>query len=526
MTPLQNIKLCITITLLFTVFTSPAFSTEKPYIAILTLDVSGGIPASYAPAFTDRLRMEVFKTDAFQVMERNEMDEILKEIGFQMTGCSSNECVIQAGRVLGVGQMVAGSISRIGEIYSISLRVIDVETAKILRVENVDCMGTVEEILTLRIQEAAQKLAGMDEGLSIGATEFLGKGNITIESTPAGADIFLDGHETKQKTPAVIEDISAGKHIIRIEKGDLVGAKQIFILPDITSKTAIQLKAGFGALTLISEPAGGKVVIDGEAMGITPVEVDTFPAGKHTLSLYMDGYEEHHKEVRVVANRRLNLNVQLQKLCGLCIKSAPAGAKVKINGKRFGKTPITTNDLAIGEHYVSLSYPGFQRFGTKVALESGQVDSVRKALVPRSKTGSVLMSAFLPGSGQIYSGNSLRGLAIMAGQIFSAGIGYSYADQHRMKVADYNSARESYKNAIYSDEIEAARTAMEDAYEESEDYRKLRNNFLGLAAAIYLYNMIDIMFINDYPVEEPWEGFHFSTCEGESMSRLKISYGF
>ena len=59
------------------------------------------------------------------------MVEILKEQGFQQTGCVSNECVVEIGALLGVQQMISGSIGRVGETYTIDIELISVQTGEI-----------------------------------------------------------------------------------------------------------------------------------------------------------------------------------------------------------------------------------------------------------------------------------------------------------------------------------------------------------------------------------------------------------
>lgn len=137
-----------------------AIGQETYNVAIVKMQVSGGIPESYSVAFTDRLRVELFNTGAFNVMERNEMDEILKEQGFQMSGCTTDECFVQVGKILGVNHIVAGSVSKIGNLYTITLRLISVETSKTIKAIPVDYKGEVEELASSKMKEAAQMLAG------------------------------------------------------------------------------------------------------------------------------------------------------------------------------------------------------------------------------------------------------------------------------------------------------------------------------------------------------------------------------
>jgi len=179
-------------------------------VAVLMLEVSGGVPETYAAALTDRLRQELFQTGAFNVMERAEMNAILKEIGFQQTGCTSNECVVQAGRILGARDMIAGSVGKMGELHTVTLRVIDVESSEIKKMVTVDCLCPIEEVMTIRLREAANKIAGItDNRLIPNSEQMIGKGNIRLLSSPANAEVIFDGNKTDFTTPVILEDISS-----------------------------------------------------------------------------------------------------------------------------------------------------------------------------------------------------------------------------------------------------------------------------------------------------------------------------
>ena len=65
-----------------------AQSNGKINIAVLNLEAPD-LAASAQRALSDRLRTELFNTGRFAVMERNKMEEILKEKGFQQTGCTN-----------------------------------------------------------------------------------------------------------------------------------------------------------------------------------------------------------------------------------------------------------------------------------------------------------------------------------------------------------------------------------------------------------------------------------------------------
>jgi ribosomal protein L12E/L44/L45/RPP1/RPP2 len=81
-------------------------------------------------------------------MEREQMQEILKEQGFQQSGACTNEaCMVEIGQLLGVEQLVTGSLGKVGSMFLVNMRIIDVKTAKIMKVVSVDIKGSIEEVV-------------------------------------------------------------------------------------------------------------------------------------------------------------------------------------------------------------------------------------------------------------------------------------------------------------------------------------------------------------------------------------------
>jgi TolB-like protein len=143
---------------------------SKMNIAVIDLDPTG-IPNNEAQFLSDRLRTELFETGKFQVVEREKMNTILKEQGFQQSGCTSVECAIEIGQLLNVTVMVAGSIGKIEEIYSLSIRMIDVETGAIIRTATRDYEGKLSEVLTDVIPEISSDLADAERAGTEGGME-------------------------------------------------------------------------------------------------------------------------------------------------------------------------------------------------------------------------------------------------------------------------------------------------------------------------------------------------------------------
>jgi TolB-like protein len=63
-----------------------------------------------------------------RLVKRGMMEEVLQEQGFQQTGCTSEECAVEVGQLLGVQNMIGGSIGRVGDTFTIDARMISVQS--------------------------------------------------------------------------------------------------------------------------------------------------------------------------------------------------------------------------------------------------------------------------------------------------------------------------------------------------------------------------------------------------------------
>jgi TolB-like protein len=121
---------------------------KKTTIAVMSFKGSSGVTQDESDLLTDRLRVELFNTGAVDVMERDQMQAILKEQGFQKSGaCTDEGCMVEMGEILGVQKLITGSIGKIGSMYILNARIIDIKTAKITRSVSEDIKGKLEEVV-------------------------------------------------------------------------------------------------------------------------------------------------------------------------------------------------------------------------------------------------------------------------------------------------------------------------------------------------------------------------------------------
>jgi hypothetical protein len=95
---------------------------------------------------------------------------------------------------------------------------------------------------------------------------------------------------------------------------------------------------------------------EGQEIGASTAAPISIPAGTHTLTLVNERFEfERVEEVTVVARRRATLTLAAP--TGTLHLNATPWARVWIDGRRAGDTPLGNLVLPIGEHEVVLRHP-------------------------------------------------------------------------------------------------------------------------------------------------------------------------
>lgn len=131
-------------------------SSSRPTLSVMNLKAAGSVSSEQAVLLTDRFLLELARTERFDVVERSRRDDILKETAFQQSGiCDEAACLVQAGKLLGVQKMVGGTIGRIGETFSVNLRMVDVATGRIEQTAIRDFTGPEDVLLTTAMREIA-----------------------------------------------------------------------------------------------------------------------------------------------------------------------------------------------------------------------------------------------------------------------------------------------------------------------------------------------------------------------------------
>jgi TolB-like protein len=570
-------KLKIVLFLFLAVALTTPLYTQKTNIAILQFDAEN-ITGSEARILSDRLRTELLKIGAFNVVDRSAMEEILQEQGFQQTGCVSDECIVEVGKLVGVELMVGGTIGKIGTIYTISARMIDVKTGKILSQQSLDCPCPIETILT---ESMAQVAAGLS-GATVITTPTSPKptyGSVRFTSILKKVKVF--SHEEGEivellgETPLSISELYPGKHeYMAVMDGYRTQFGDYSIEAGRDSNVDIMLIQKSGSLSIRSMQKDVSLSIDGEDLGNTPYSIDNMPIGNYRLLAQSSGFRDLFVHIPIkdgeTTYRSLNLKYKLgylsviphrteQKfdlfvreesfhginrktvtlregehdvkikefgyhdlektvlvkddkttnfiaenepiLVPVSLQLHPISSSVLIDGKLRGPPMLKDLTLPYGLHTFTANASKYKGKGLTFTVNKNKPVIIDLRLEPKSRKTAALLSTVIPGSGQIYSDNSEKGLIFMVASVGLAavlnGANSKYQEEHSLMV-DY---QQDYQNATDPAYIAATWEIYQDQVNSVNDVQAQLVVYGVVLGATWIANTIDAWFFNGIPDE-------------------------
>lgn len=171
------------------------------------------------------------------------------------------------------------------------------------------------------------------------------RGTIVVTSVPPGATVIVDGHDTKQKTPATLENLPLDRPValrVRLDGYVAVPAEATIDIPDDEKKTNAYFVLKRGRVFQIeTTPEGASVEVNGRLVsGVTPVTLPAVPFGESaTVAILLDGYLPYRTVLRSIAETATVTAATLELGKEVDIVSEPPGARVFVDGVERGLTP-------------------------------------------------------------------------------------------------------------------------------------------------------------------------------------------
>jgi hypothetical protein len=162
--------------------------------------------------------------------------------------------------------------------------------------------------------------------------------------------------------------------------------------PTTTERTSSRRDGGApGKLLVRSSPAGARVTINGRVRGRTPLILRDLPLRVLTVTLTQTGYRPSEQRVALSAARpTATVEAKLIAESGetgssattgsLYVESRPSSARVFVDNRSIGSTPVSIPDLSPGYHRVRLELAGFTSWVTMAEVKVGARTRVSASL--------------------------------------------------------------------------------------------------------------------------------------------------
>ncbi len=197
---------------------------------VAVFDPEGNVVESIKHIVREEISNAIVNTPNYAVVERSMIEKVLAESKFQSEGLVDDSQISELGRMMGADYVCYGSIAGIGNNYYISLKMVDVITARVM----LQRTGTTEE--------GMKDLISLVEGLAYQLVNKTGRTKEEIENTKKKSN----RSKYKKKGSGEIVVVS-----IRPEPNDAIAQK-------IANNLVENLGQGYEAMVLPA-PLGGSV---------------------------------------------------------------------------------------------------------------------------------------------------------------------------------------------------------------------------------------------------------------------------
>lgn len=224
------------------------------------------------------------------------------------------------------------------------------------------------------------------------------------------AEVRMDG-ESLGRTPLEDLEVPPGEHAFSVEAERYAPASFEVVVRGLGERQSIDVALSplWAEVSIGSRPAGARVLLDGEDIGETPLEVEILE-GSYELALAKEGFDALSTTLRVIANQPQKLGpFTLVESDGLlAIDSKPSAATVMVGDQFRGRTPVELSLAPRKSHTIKISKAGYESIERQVTVDPASSEKLTLTLAPRYATVFVTS---LPVDAQLYVDGRLHGPA-------------------------------------------------------------------------------------------------------------------
>lgn len=239
-------------------------------------------------------------------------------------------------------------------------------------------------------------------------------GYLTINSKPEqGAKIIIDGKEQSQLTPFKSERLASGEYTVQVVKEMYQPfVKKVIVADGQTTPVDFTMSPNFAEIS-ITAPADAIILINNLQKG-TGTYSSRLNPGIYSLEATLISHRPAKQDIEVLAGETKTINLQPTPIYGsLDVVTTPPGVNISINGKDYGTTPNTINNLLIGNYLVQLTKDGYAAVSKNVDITDGKSIVIEESLA----NGRSVSISSTPVGANLYIDNNLMGQTPFTGSL-------------------------------------------------------------------------------------------------------------
>ncbi len=201
-------------------------------------------------------------------------------------------------------------------------------------------------------------------------------GSVKVTTNPSGATITVETDGRTFTSPCEITKLPSGTHTLTVTyPGYTMSQSKITVTDGCVIPLNIALDARFAQVT-INTLAGATVKVNGEVLGKGSL-VKQLDEGIYDVEVSMAQHCTVTRQIEVIANQPQTIEITPTPIYGsLDVVSTPMFSDGVINGKHYGTTPTTIENLLIGEYDVTISKKGCASITRKVTITDEQLSTI------------------------------------------------------------------------------------------------------------------------------------------------------
>ncbi|MBR4887301.1 MAG: SUMF1/EgtB/PvdO family nonheme iron enzyme [Muribaculaceae bacterium] len=184
-------------------------------------------------------------------------------------------------------------------------------------------------------------------------------GSLSVTSSPSGATVTIENDLREFTTPCVIDQLPSGTHRVNIVSSRYTSfSREIEIKDGQQTELVATLDARFAIVSINTLPEA-IITINGQVKGKGNYS-EELGEGIYDIEVSLDKHRTVTRQIEVVSNQPQTLTLEPIPISGsLDIESQPMFANVIINGQNYGDTPLSIENLLVGDYEVVLSKQGY-----------------------------------------------------------------------------------------------------------------------------------------------------------------------